>query len=383
MKDGLFPVVAVAGAVSVALIWSMSANDPYWRLVDAPSVTAPAYDPPEDLRAVLDSVTLELGNIDAGATSPAEDPLVVVQHAGLPLSGLPHSDFSLDALAGDAEAAAIPEPMIALVPPFEPEPMTGSMAGPEAGLEIAFWAPHVGFDAPSRFEQARFHSATEDFFAVAPTPLPAPAILRDRGAGAVAEALSENTLDPFIVPASPTQPRIAADERTEEELALAKAERIDVQRRLALAGFDPNGLDGTFGPRTRGAIADFQTAWGFPATGYLEAGVYADLNQRTEDAYLALRRQAAAAPSGAAPKLAPVARQRMVASAEVEDGCARRSDGRIIARQSLVCDLTGFGETFVSLGRNTLNDEDEAAAQSSTTEIATRTLSGPRQDADR
>jgi peptidoglycan hydrolase-like protein with peptidoglycan-binding domain len=374
MKDGLFPVVAVAGAVSVALIWSMSANDPYWRLVDAPSVTAPAYDPPEDLRTALDSATLDLGNIDAGATSPAEDPLVIVQRTDSLRTGLPLPDFSLDSLAREAETAAIPEPMIALVPPFEPE----YMAGPLSGLEIAFSAPRVGFEAPSRFQ-----SETEFVVAVAPTPLPAPAILRDRGAGTVAEALSENTLDPFIVPTSPNQPRVAADERTEEELALAKAERIDVQRRLALAGFDPNGFDGTFGPRTRGAIADFQTAWGFPATGYLEAGVYADLSQRTEDAYLALQRQAAAAPSGAAPELAPVARQRMVASAEVEGGCARRSDGRIIERQSLACDLAGFGETFVSLGRNTLNGEDDGAEQSGTTEIAAQTLSGPRQDADR
>jgi peptidoglycan hydrolase-like protein with peptidoglycan-binding domain len=374
MKDGLFPVVAVAGAVSVALIWSMSANDPYWRLVDAPSVTAPAYDPPEDLRAALGAATLDLGNIDAGATSPAEDPLVIVQRTDSLRTGLPLPDFSLDALAREAEAAAIPEPMIALVPPFEPEHMTG----PLSGLEIAFSAPRAGFASPSRFQPE-----TEFVVAVAPTPLPAPAILRDRGAGAVAEALSENTLDPFIVPTSPTQPRVAADELTEEELALAKAERIDVQRRLALAGFDPNGFDGTFGPRTRGAIADFQTAWGFPATGYLEAGVYADLSQRTEDAYLALRRQAATAPSGAAPKLAPVARQRQVASVEDEGGCARRSDGRIIERQSLVCDLAGFGETFVSLGRNTLNGEDDGTAQSGTTDLAARTLSVINPGADR
>ncbi len=100
-------------------------------------------------------------------------------------------------------------------------------------------------------------------------------------------------------PTAPAQPRVAATELTEDALALGQHGRVDVQRRLALAGFDPNGFDGAFGPRTRGAIADFQTAWGFPATGYLEAAVYADLTQRTEDAYQALRRQAAAAPSAA------------------------------------------------------------------------------------
>ena len=36
----------------------------------------------------------------------------------------------------------------------------------------------------------------------------------------------------------------------------------------------------------------------------------------------------------------------------------RNGTGRIIERQSLACDLTGFGEQFVSLGRNILNHEN-------------------------
>ena len=388
MKDGLLPVVAVAGAVSVALLWSMSANDPYWRLFDAPSVPAPAYEPPEDLRAVLDSATMGFGNTDAGAISPADDQLATARHTDSPLTGFPLSEFPVEVIIREAEAAAIPEPMIALVSPFEPESLTGPASGPAPGMAIAFLPPRADLAAPARFEPvhfepARFQTETDLVVAVAPTPLPAPATLRDHVAGAVAETLSENTLDPFMVPAPPAQPRFAADELTEEELALAKAERIDVQRRLALAGFDPNGFDGTFGMRTRGAIADFQTAWGFPATGYLEAGVYADLNQRTEDAYLALRRQAAAAPSGAAPELAPVARQRQIASVEDDGRCARRSDGRIIERQSFACDLAGFGESFVSLGRNTLNDEDGDAGEGGIAEIAVRTTPVLKSDADR
>ena len=115
MKDGLLPVVAVAGGVVVVLLWSMSVHDPYWRLFESPSVPAPAYEAPKDLRAVLASVTLELGNSDTGAMSPATDPLASAERANIPL----------DIIVREAEAAAIPEPMIALVPPFEPEPMTG------------------------------------------------------------------------------------------------------------------------------------------------------------------------------------------------------------------------------------------------------------------
>jgi peptidoglycan hydrolase-like protein with peptidoglycan-binding domain len=397
----------------------MSVNDPYWRLFETPSVPAPAYDRAEDLSAVLANLTPAYGNADSGAISPAADPLSSAQRAGIPL----------DTIARAAEAAATPEPMIALVPPLGSD----SIAGPAAGQMLAYRLPRAAVPASAGFEPKMIEPDTD--LVVAFAPMPQPVALRDPGAGALAQGVSGQTqgpfnapaapaqpriansgftedaqaltgrvdlryrlalagiepepdlviafapmplpealhdlgesafaeavfgpaLNPFDAPDAPSQPRIAASELTEESLALGRHRRVDVQRRLALAGFDPKGLDGTFGPQTRTAIADFQTAWNFPATGYLEAEVYADLNQRTESAYQALRRQAAAAPS-AAPALAPIARERRLASADEDILCARRSDGRIIERQSLACDLTGFGEQFVSLGRNTLNGEDD------------------------
>ena len=366
MKDGLGPVVAVAGGVAAVLVWSMSVHDPYWRLFEIPSLPAPAYEQPEDLLAVLAGATPEISNNDAGAMSPAADPLASAERADI------HLGIPLDISLREAEAAAIPEPMIALVPPLEPEPMIGPTIEPM----IAYRLPRADILAPAGFEPVGFETDTFEIdtdlvVAFAPTPLPSPVTLRDRGAGALAEALSGHALEPFVAPAPPAQPRVAASELTEEALALGRHGRIDVQRRLALAGFNPNGFDGAFGPRTRSAIADFQTAWDFPTTGYLEAAVYADLNQRTEDAYQALRRQAAAAPS-AAPELAPIARERQLASAGEDNRCARRSDGRIIERQSLACDFAGFTEQFVSLGRNILNDED-GGEDGNTVEIASHT----------
>jgi len=434
MKDGLLPVVAATGGVAAVLLWSMSVHDPYWRLFETPSVPAPAYEAPEGLIAVLASGTLEFGNNDAGAVSPP--------------AGAMRTDIPLDTITREAEAPAIPEPMIALVPPLGPEPVTG----PAIEQLIAYRLPSAAISAPAGFEPDAFEPDTD--LVVAFAPMPPPVTLRDPGAGAVAQAMSRQMPDPFNAPAAPALPRvaaselveysperagridvqhrlalagfepdtnfvvafapmplalplalhgpgagavaqavsgrapnpfnapalprIAASELTEEALALGRHRRIDVQRRLALAGFDPNGFDGAFGPRTRGAIADFQTAWDFPATGYLEAAVYADLNQRTEDAYQALRRQAAAGPS-AAPKLAPIARERQFASAGDDNRCARRSDGRIIERQSLGCDLVGFTEQFVSLGRNILNYEDGG----DTVETAAHTPFPPVSGADR
>ncbi|MHA1528031.1 MAG: peptidoglycan-binding domain-containing protein [Alphaproteobacteria bacterium] len=373
MKDGLLPVVAIAGGVAAVVVWSMSAQDPYWRLFETPSVPAPAYDRPEDLRAVLASVTPDYGNADAGAASPAADPVVSAMRANIPLDTI--------TIAREAETAAVSEPMIALVPPLEPVPMTG----PAIDQMIASRLTRTAIPVPAGFAPDTFETAADlaADFALAPTPMsmPVPVVWRDPGTGAVAQAVVGAALNPFNAPAPPAQPRVAASQLTEDALALERAGRIDVQRRLALAGFDPSGLDGAFGPRTRGAIADFQAAWGFPATGYLEAAVHADLNQRTEDAYQALRRQAAAAPS-AAPELAPIARERQFASAGDDGGCARRSDGRIIERQSFGCDLAGFGEQFVSLGRNMLNDEGDGE-DDDTLEVAAHTPRIAAPDADR
>jgi peptidoglycan hydrolase-like protein with peptidoglycan-binding domain len=374
MKNGLLPVVAIAGGVAAVLVWSVSAQDPYWRLFETPSVPAPAY----DRRADLASVTPEYGNADAGAASRAADPVASTMRANIPLDTV--------AIAREAEIAAISELMIALVPPLEPAPMTGPAADRMIASRLIRTAipEPAGFVpvmvAPDTFETAGLGTD----FALMPTPMSTPALMvwRDPGTGAVAQAVFGAALDPFSAPVPPAQPRVAATELTEDALALERAGRVDVQRRLALAGFDPSGLDGTFGPRTRGAIADFQTAWGFPATGYLETAVYADLNQRTEDAYQALRRHAASAPS-AAPELAPIARERQLASARDDDGCARRSDGRIIERQSFACDLAGFGEQFVSLGRNILNDEGGGEGDGTLLQVAANTPRIAAPDADR
>jgi len=73
----------------------------------------------------------------------------------------------------------------------------------------------------------------------------------------------------------------AANERAALEAAKQKAEADEVALRLTIAdrqrlqaaltslGFDTQGTDGVFGPRTRQLIASWQGARGYPATGYL------------------------------------------------------------------------------------------------------------------
>lgn len=353
MNDGLFPVVGVAGAVSAALVWGLSAHDPYWRLFDTPRIPAPSYEAARDLQAALDAAPLAFGNADTGAESPAapavEAPLVALSDED-PLAGTDRSGVAVRLALRETGLTSIPGPMAVLEGQYEPTPMTAPSGNGLATYERPRYAALLpAEDAVDR----------DPALAPVPVPLPAPVALRDHGTTELAAVLTGDRLDTFATPEAPAQPHIAADESTETALALDRSQRADVQRRLALAGFDPKGFDGVFGPRTRGAIADFQTAWGFPVTGYLEAGVYADLNQRTEDAYEALRRQAAKAPS-AAPALAPKPQESQLA--ENDERCARRSDGQIIARQGLVCDLAGLTEKFISLGRNSLDQgEDDGA----------------------
>ena len=56
----------------------------------------------------------------------------------------------------------------------------------------------------------------------------------------------------------------------EEDLDLNRATRRQIQLGLRLAGFDPGGADGLFGPRTPAAIRNWQSSRGTRSTGYLD-----------------------------------------------------------------------------------------------------------------
>lgn len=60
-----------------------------------------------------------------------------------------------------------------------------------------------------------------------------------------------------------------APERIEADLALSRDERRAIQRDLTTLGYDTRGIDGLFGPGTRGAIAAWQDRYQFDQTGYL------------------------------------------------------------------------------------------------------------------
>ncbi len=79
---------------------------------------------------------------------------------------------------------------------------------------------------------------------------------------------------------------VASPEEIEAALGLGASQRREIQRQLNLLGFNTRGVDGIFGPGTRGAITGWQERRGLPATGFLSEG---QLSLLAEDAR---RRQA-------------------------------------------------------------------------------------------
>lgn len=78
------------------------------------------------------------------------------------------------------------------------------------------------------------------------------------------EVVTETTPEPATAPQEETP---AEARRSEGDLT--RDEREGLQRALAFEGFYNSGIDGAFGPGTRNAMAAWQTALGFEATGIL------------------------------------------------------------------------------------------------------------------
>lgn len=314
VRDGLLSIVTLAGGAAATLVWTMSAGDPYWRLFQVADMPAPVY---RDGVPEGGATTSALAHSDTTRSAPSPNTESVPAGPELPPVAVPLP-------APDLELAVAPE--------LAPRPLQGDDPSEEgAQAALARTLPPLT-RSPMALEPPRALAAIE-----------APQILRD------------DALTPVPAGAAPSPLVVAADAESEGALGLGRSQRLEIQQRLTLAGFDPGAHDGVFGVRTRAAIAEFERAWGYPPTGYLNEAVLRELNMRTGEAYAALRRHLAMLASGA-PKEAPVPSRRL---ATAEKGCRRDAQGRIIERQSLACDLKGLKESFLSLGRLQFGERDE------------------------
>jgi peptidoglycan hydrolase-like protein with peptidoglycan-binding domain len=67
------------------------------------------------------------------------------------------------------------------------------------------------------------------------------------------------------------QPKYTPAEQTEIDLNLTRNDRSRVQEQLSFLGYNTRGIDGLFGPATRGALTRWQSQNGQEATGFLTA----------------------------------------------------------------------------------------------------------------
>ncbi|MDF1873542.1 peptidoglycan-binding domain-containing protein [Vannielia sp.] len=73
-----------------------------------------------------------------------------------------------------------------------------------------------------------------------------------------------------------------SERKAEEALGLSRDDRRQIQRNLTLLNYAPKGIDGIFGPGTRGAIKRFQGKAGFPETSYLTPQQITRLTEQAE-----------------------------------------------------------------------------------------------------
>ena len=86
-------------------------------------------------------------------------------------------------------------------------------------------------------------------------------------------------------PQAPAAMLEPANAGTEAALSLNRTKRREVQRRLRLLDFEPGGVDGVFGQKTREAISGWQGEKGFPVSGFLSAVQLQALNAQSQEKY--------------------------------------------------------------------------------------------------
>lgn len=173
---------------------------------------------------------------DAGELADFVEDTLLEPGAGLAAAVADHSDLSAEGFVSDAfpfQVEEAEEAEAAAEPPRTDRPPIGD--------ERAAWAAALALNTVEGYER----------------------FLEDHPGG-VNAALARAAIERLRA-ADPQAGARAA----EEALALTRDQRRSVQRNLSLLGFNTRGIDGIFGPATRGAVAGWQRANRYEETGYL------------------------------------------------------------------------------------------------------------------
>ncbi len=89
----------------------------------------------------------------------------------------------------------------------------------------------------------------------------------------------------LVYGADPEPAWVVATEDAQKDLHLERKDIAEIQARLTVLDFDPNGIDGVLGRGTRGAISAWQGASDIPVSGYLDARQLEKLREMSEAAF--------------------------------------------------------------------------------------------------
>ncbi len=160
-------------------------------------------------------------------------------------------------------------------PPAVPPPSSAS-GFDDRQLELAMWQAADKSGQAADYEEYLKRYPNGQFAGLARNRLQA---LKNKP-GSVNTAATDQTRS-----ADGSQNR-STEEAAELQIGMTLNDRMGVQRRLNLIGFNTRGVDGAFGPGTRNAISRWQESRSFaPASGYLNAQQYQALIAQTETAY--------------------------------------------------------------------------------------------------
>ena len=211
---------------------------------------------------------------------------------GIDLAALPDAspqeqtpEACIQASMGQSPSQAI-EVIVALDPEGRMKgiPRLDSPEEADAAVRQDFLAVTAAIDACAPLKIA--YGETE--FRVTLTP-DGTANLAPLGDETSSDAISAGTASP-VLPATPavTAPP-SATEAEEATLELDRQGTRDVQARLLVLGFDPNGIDGVIGRGTRVALRAWQESIGVAPTGFLNVAQLATLTSASETALAAWR----------------------------------------------------------------------------------------------
>lgn len=232
--DAAYAVAAEYPGRALIVLGEVEIDEP---LPEGVSVTLTLQDIPQGVTVAIGPAEVAARFVSQLSDATGDDVLLLARQAGLSLQGFVPRELPLFAGA-DVE-----------LPQIEQDTSQVDRSAQDA----AAWETALSADTADGYET---------YLAAFP---------EGRFAGEAQQRLATITSEPFY-----------REKKAEEDLALSRDSRREIQRDLSLLGYNTRGIDGIFGRGTRGAVTAWQNANGLSASGYLDADQIARLDAQAE-----------------------------------------------------------------------------------------------------